>query len=343
MNNTHACVDADAFYRRVGELKLSGKVKSKTKTFVDDGFYDQAANWLQTTEQERKQLDIQEPDQQAIKRKIWRLHEGCILNKANKRVIPRRELHQTLSEVHKAIAHRGRGKTETYIRERNLEISQCVIEVFVSNCKLHQQQKGVIDHQKKAVLHPLQGNNFLAHVVIDLIDFRNLPCNCRRTNQWLLHVIDHFSKFTWLFPLKRKKTNEVVQALEKLFWSIGFPATLHSDNGGEFKSQMMSDFCQRHHIRQVHGAPRNTSTQGLVERNNRTVKENMSNILEEQKKDFREWCQILDETAYKKNISYHRAIKTSPYQVVFGITPHKERNIRNVAEVEDSDRENFTA
>ena len=189
-------------------------------------------------------MDIQEPDQQAIKRKIWRLHEGRILNKANKRVIPRRELHQTLSEVHKAIAQRGRDKTEKYIRERNLEISQCVIEVFVSNSKLHQQQKGVIDHQKQAVLHPLQGNNFLDQISFEI----PLPCNCRRTHQWLLHVIDHFSKFSWLFPLKRKQTNEVVQVLEKLFWSVGFPATLHSDNGGKFKSQMMSYFCQRHHI-----------------------------------------------------------------------------------------------
>ena len=43
----------------------------------------------------------------------------------------------------------------------------------------------------------------------------------------------------------------------------------------------MSDLCGKLNIKQVHGAPRRPSTQGLVERNNRTAKENILNILKE--------------------------------------------------------------
>ena len=79
-----------------------------------------------------------------------------------------------------------------------------------------------------------------------------------------------------MFALKRKQTEEVAVALANLFWLFGFPSILHSDNGKEFKSKTMSELCRKHKIKQVHGAPRTPSTQGLVERNNRTVKEKHS-------------------------------------------------------------------
>lgn len=51
---------------------------------------------------------------------------------------------------------------------------------------------------------------FLEHVEIDLIDFRNLPCEFNSKHNWVTHVIDHFSKYSWLFPMKSKETNEVI-------------------------------------------------------------------------------------------------------------------------------------
>lgn len=89
----------------------------------------------------------------------------------------------------------------------------------------------------------------------------------------------------------------------------------------------MKDFCAKHKIKQVHGAPRTPQTQGLVERNNRTVKENLLNIMKENKADLRTWCSKLGEAAYKKNITIHRAIKETPYKLVFGIDPKKEMTV----------------
>lgn len=96
----------------------------------------------------------------------------------------------------------------------------------------------------------------------------------------LLTIIQSFHGC--LFALKRKQTEEVAGALNNIFWMFGFPSILHSDNGKEFKSKTMSDLCGKHNIiKKVHGAPRTPSTQGLVERNNRTAKENILNILKE--------------------------------------------------------------
>lgn len=102
---------------------------------------------------------------------------------------------------------------------------------------------------------------------------KNHNCNC--------HATDHYSKFSWLFPLSHKTSEEVLEAVTQLFWEVGFPKRLHTDNGREFKNKNMIDFCNKHKIDLVHGAPRTPQTQGLVERNNRTVKENLANILKE--------------------------------------------------------------
>ena len=42
-------------------------------------------------------------------------------------------------------------------------------------------------------------------------------------------------------------------------------------------------------------------------------------------KNINKWCQYTREASYTRNISYHRAIKVSPYEAVYGIKPHREK------------------
>lgn len=105
----------------------------------------------------------------------------------------------------------------------------------------------------------------------------------------------------------------------------------------------MTELCEEHNIKQVFGAPRTTTTQGLVERNNLTVKENITNILKERDQNLNKWCKVLCEAAYMKNISLHRALNKLPYEVVFGMLPWKEiplhRKNQVQLEVEDCEQD----
>ena len=123
-------------------------------------------------------------------------------------------------------------------------ISQHVVSLFTSLCKLHQQQSRITSHCKKTISTPIQASGFLCHVKIDLIDFREFPYYCSKHHNWVLHAQNHFSKYSWLLPLKHRETQEVASSLQSLFWMFGFPTTLHSDNGKEFKSKLMTDFVQ---------------------------------------------------------------------------------------------------
>lgn len=74
-----------------------------------------------------------------------------------------------------------------------------------------------------------------------------------------------------MYKAKHKETQEVASSLESVGWMFRFPTTLHSDNGMEFKSKMMTDFCAEHKIKQVFGAPRNPSTQGVKKTTNNDI------------------------------------------------------------------------
>lgn len=52
--------------------------------------------------------------------------------------------------------------------------------------------------------------------------------------RYILHLMDHFSKFHLISPLARKSAAEVNCALIKMFGTIGLPHILQTDNGSEF-------------------------------------------------------------------------------------------------------------
>ena len=69
------------------------------------------------------------------------------------------------------------------------------------------------------------------------------------------------------------------------------------------------------------------------------MKGNLTNILKEIQADLRTWCSKLGEAAYKKNITFHRAVKETPYRIVFGIDPKKEIQMKVPEEEEDQQTE----
>ena len=173
------CVNEQLFYEKLDFLKASTKGKASHVTgFISDDFYKRAKSWLSEKAHSEQSDELSSVEVTTIKRKKWHLEHGKIINHKGKCVVPKGDIYKTLSEAHFAIAHRGRDKTERYIRDSFAEISQDVITLFVSLCKLHQQQRSVTDHVKKTVIKPISADGFLKHLEMDLIDFRNLPCIC---------------------------------------------------------------------------------------------------------------------------------------------------------------------
>ena len=68
----------------------------------------------------------------------------------------------------------------------------------------------------------------------------------------------------------------------------------------------MKAFWKENGIKVAHGSPRTPTAQGLVERSNRSWKEDMrALIMKTCSKNLEKWCEKAQEAGYTRNISYH--------------------------------------
>lgn len=124
-------------------------------------------------------------------------------------------------------------------------------------------------------------------IQIDLMDYRGTPSAKYR---WILHIRDHYSKFSCLFALKRKTAEQVAKKMDLFFRIMGVPILLHSDNGSEFKGACLL-LMKRSGIKVVTGNSRSPNVQGSVERGNQDAKQRILKYVRESKNPL--WHQEL--------------------------------------------------
>ena len=113
-------------------------------------------------------------------------------------------------------------------------------------------------------------------------------------NNWIGHVIDHFSKFHIIFPMKTKEAQEVADNLAtKVFAKCMAYQRKQSDNGREFVNKVVRNLlidwdglCKT-----INGRPRHPQSQGAVERGNREVEKMIGNLRKStQTNSWSSWC-----------------------------------------------------
>ena len=98
--------------------------------------------------------------------------------------------------------------------------------------------------------------------------------------KWILHAIDHWSKFNFGFPLKSKDTESVAALLKS--YIFGILKIFHSDNGGKFVNHVLESLITSLHkdIQIVHGRPWHPQTQGVIERAQRPLEQKLPTQLD---------------------------------------------------------------
>lgn len=82
---------------------------------------------------------------------------------------------------------------------------------------------------------------------MDLMDISNLS-NDNDGIKYLLVVIDIFSKYLWVQPLKSKTAKEVLDALKQIFNGGRHGSKIRSDKGKEFNNNLMKSYLKSHKI-----------------------------------------------------------------------------------------------
>ena len=104
---------------------------------------------------------------------------------------------------------------------------------------------------------------------VDLIGMQSQPDFI-----WILVYQDHLKKFVELHPVMSKCAPEIAYQLLDIFKSFGSSSILQIDNRKEFVNSVITELsamCDG--LKIVHGKPRQSQSQGYVERANRDIED----------------------------------------------------------------------
>ncbi len=118
------------------------------------------------------------------------------------------------------------------------------------------------------------------------IDLLQLP-RSTQDSVYILVCVDHFSRFVVLAPLRNKSAVTVAHAIvSHLICPYTTPQVLLSDNGTEFKDEILADICSQYSIRQTLITAHHPASNGLVEGTNRKVLEVLQHLAGHLHKDL---------------------------------------------------------
>ena len=126
--------------------------------------------------------------------------------------------------------------------------------------------------------------------------------------QYILVVLDVFSRYAWARPLKNKTGIEVAKAFADIFKGGRICKRLWCDRGTEFLNITVNRLLQQHNIKIY--STYNEPKASIAERFIRTLRKKIeSNYILTQ---TTVWYDILPQLVYEYNTTFHRTIKTTP-------------------------------
>lgn len=163
-----------------------------------------------------------------------------------------------------------------------------------------------IHFTRNRVFVPRPLNQFQA----DLCDMQALA-DYNDGYNYLLTVIDVFSKKAYVRALKRKTGSDVVEAFESIFEESQTPLKLQTDAGKEFFNKRFEALMKKHGI--IHFSTASDLKASVVERFNRTLKSRMWRYFTAN--NTMRYLDVLQDLVKGYNHSYHSSIKMAPMDV----------------------------
>lgn len=250
-------------------------------------------------------------------------------------VVPKKMQTEIIRKNHER-GHFGIVKTEELInREYFIENLQTKIKKVIDNCVeciLVSHKRG----KKEGLLNPIpKGDVPLATYHIDHLG----PLTSTNKNyKYILTVVDAFTKFTWIYPVKTLTTEETISKLELQQQSFGSPERIITDRNAAFTSNDFKDYCQNESITQyliTTGQPRGN---GQVERIHQIIISVLSKLSAD---DPTKWYRKVSNVQRCLNGTYQRSIGMTPFELMFGVKiKDKDDELMKIIEEENIERMN---
>ncbi|MCP4195357.1 MAG: transposase family protein, partial [Planctomycetaceae bacterium] len=147
------------------------------------------------------------------------------------------------------------------------------------------------------------------------IDFEQLS-QTKTGFTYMLVIVDHFTKWADAFPMKDTTAKAVANVIFERWICVHGPMrVLQSDQGPQFESRLFAQFNKRMGIVKVRSTAYHPQTNGLVERQNRTLIAMLRVYLSRYQDD---WDEKLHIVLFAYRTAVHCTTKETPYRAVYG-------------------------
>ena len=228
-------------------------------------------------------------------------------------VLPFKLLVEIVLQVHWQMGHLGRNKLQHGLQKEIWHPSlSMVVEDVCSSCSVCQLYK-VSSNVVTPPILKIETEGPFSLLAIDLL----LLPRTSRGHIGCLVAIDHNTKWLSVIPIKNKQSQTIAELFETrvLPSLVAKPCRVLSDNGMEFASQTFNDILNKYNIHHVYSTPYKPSSNGAVERVNRTVIERLRCL----GGSSTDWDLELAKMIIDYNHSWHSALNMSPSDYVLKV------------------------
>ena len=232
----------------------------------------------------------------------------------NQLVLPDRYVKEVLHSIHDQAGHQGRDRTLSLLRDRFFWPGMSAdVDSWIKDCPRCIRRKTPADNRAPLV-------NIITTQPLELVSMDFLTLETSKGGfQHVLVMVDHFTRYALAVPTRNMLAKTTADAFFQNFVvHYGIPKRIHSDQGANFVSRVISQLCKLLGCKKSQTTPYHPMGNGQCERFNRTILSMLGTLSPEKKTD---WKAHISALAHAYNCTKHDSTGYSPYELMFGRQP----------------------
>lgn len=230
-------------------------------------------------------------------------------------VLPDKYKGRVIEELHNKMGHQGVDRTLSLIGDRFFwpQMRDDVEHHVTRSCACLKQKKP--SRETRAPLTNIMTTHPFELVSIDFLHLDK----CKGGYEYILVVIDHFTRFVQAYATKSKSAKTVADCLFNDYaLKFGFPGRIHHDQGGEFDNRLIAQLKKNSGVMSSRTSPYHPQGNGQVERFNKTLLQMLKTLTEREK---RNWKESLNKLTFAYNCTKCEVTGFSPFYLLYGRSP----------------------
>ncbi|SLM38554.1 Ribonuclease H-like domain [Lasallia pustulata] len=135
--------------------------------------------------------------------------------------------------------------------------------------------------------------------------------------QYILHIMDYFSRYSFTYPSTSANAPDVIRALDDLFHRFTKPDAFFLDRGQHFENQLVERYMEEHGVKLMFGPSGSSKSFGLVERGNQILED----VIRKTATSASTWDLVLSKATLEVNSRVIGHLRYSPLNILMGLSP----------------------